>query len=62
MRRWNRKCGGYGQMDNWDGSKSNNTVIGCSFNGTTQLQARIQVMLNGSNNSWMPVGMDISLR
>jgi hypothetical protein len=42
MRRWNRKCGGYGQMDNWDGSKSNNTVIGCSFNGTTQLQARIQ--------------------
>ena len=43
MRRWNRKCGSYGQMGNLDGFKNNNnTSNDYSFNGTTQLQARIQ--------------------
>lgn len=42
MRRWNRKCGSYGQMGNLDGSKNDNTSNDYSFNSTTQLQARIQ--------------------
>ena len=43
MRRWNRKCGGYGRMGNFDRSKNNNnTLSDYSFNSATQLQGRVQ--------------------
>jgi hypothetical protein len=59
MRRWNRKCGNYGQMGNLDNSKNNHTSNDYSFNSTTALQGRIQGHAQWIQHSWMLVGMDI---
>ena len=41
MRNWNRKCGTYGQMGNFDGSNDNKSTDN-NFNGTTHLKSLIR--------------------
>jgi hypothetical protein len=41
MRKWNRICGTYGKMDNFYGSKNNNSD-GYSFNSTKHLESLVQ--------------------
>jgi hypothetical protein len=42
MRNWNRKCGIYGQMGNFDGSKNDSNSDGYSFNSTKHLKLLIE--------------------
>ena len=42
MRNWNRKCGIYGQMGNFDGSQNGSNSDGYSFNSTRHLKSLIE--------------------